>query len=85
MPGDGRDAVLRISEKKYFSVEAFKMRIRFNEKILLLIILNLLIYSYCFAQIDSTKLIIQGKIDELWTSGKLQIGYSFRPACCRSL
>jgi murein L,D-transpeptidase YcbB/YkuD len=52
------------------------MRIRFTEKILLLIILNLLIYSYGFAQIDSTRLIIQGKIDELWTSGKLRIGYA---------
>ncbi len=50
------------------------MRVRSTEKILLLIILNLLIYSFCFAQADSANLIIERKIDELWTTGKLKIG-----------
>jgi murein L,D-transpeptidase YcbB/YkuD len=50
------------------------MRSRFPEKILLLIMLNLLIYSFSFAQADSANLIIEQKIDELWTTGKLKIG-----------
>jgi len=52
------------------------VKIRPPEKILLLIILNLVIYSFCFAQVDSATLIIQEKIDELWTTGKLKIGLS---------
>jgi len=52
------------------------VKIRPPEKILLLIILNLVIYSFCFAQVDSATLIIQEKIDELWSTGKLKIGLS---------
>jgi murein L,D-transpeptidase YcbB/YkuD len=37
-------------------------------------ILFLLISSYSFAQVDSANLIIEEKIDELWTTGKLKIG-----------
>jgi len=50
------------------------VRIRSTKKILMPIMLNLLICSFCFAQADSAKLIIQEKIDELWTTGKLKIG-----------
>ena len=44
--------------------------------LLVLIILNLVIYSFSFAQLDQANLIIQERIDELWTTGKLSIGYS---------
>ncbi len=44
--------------------------------ILVLIFLNLVIYSFSFAQVDSANLIIEEKIDELWTTGKLNIGYA---------
>ena len=35
-----------------------------------------MICSYGFAQVDSAELIIQEKIDELWTTGKLKIGFA---------
>jgi len=44
--------------------------------ILVLIFLNLVIYSFSFAQVDSANFIIEEKIDELWTTGKLNIGYA---------
>ena len=50
------------------------MRIRSFKKLLLLIIVNLLAYSFGFAQADSANLIIEDKIDELWTTGQLKIG-----------
>jgi murein L,D-transpeptidase YcbB/YkuD len=55
-------------------METFKMRIRSTKKALILSILFLLISSYSFAQVDSANLIIEEKIDELWTTGKLKIG-----------
>jgi len=50
------------------------MRIQSAKTILLLIILNLVIYTFSFAQVDSANIIIEEKIDELWTTGKLKIG-----------
>jgi murein L,D-transpeptidase YcbB/YkuD len=43
---------------------------------LISVIFNLTIYSFCFAQADAAAVIIQDKIDELWTTGKLHIGYA---------
>ncbi|MDB4265031.1 hypothetical protein N9893_03095, partial [bacterium] len=50
------------------------MRIQSEKTILLLIIVNLVICTFSFAQVDSANLIIQEKIDELWTTGHLKIG-----------
>lgn len=52
------------------------MNIRPLKIIFVLIPLQLVICSFGFAQVDSTKLIIQEKIDELWTTGKLSIGFA---------
>lgn len=52
------------------------MRIQSVKTTVLLIILNLVIYAFSFAQVDSANLIIEEKIDELWTTGKLKIGYA---------
>ena len=50
------------------------MRVRSISILLILSLLNLFIYSFSFAQVDSASLIIEEKIDELWTTGKLKIG-----------
>ena len=42
--------------------------------ILVLIILNFTICSLGFAQTDAANIIIEDRIDELWTTGKLHIG-----------
>ena len=52
------------------------MRILPAKAVLLPIILNLLLYSFCFAQTDRANVIIEDRIDELWTTGKLNIGYA---------
>ncbi len=52
------------------------MNIRFIKTVLILITINFVIYSACFAQEDSASVIIQQKIDELWTTGELKIGYA---------
>ena len=52
------------------------MRIQPVKTILVLIVLNLVIYTFCFAQVDSANLFIEEKIDELWTTGKLNIGFA---------
>lgn len=52
------------------------MRIKPIKTILVLISLNLVICTFSFAQVDSANLIIEEKIDELWTTGKLNIGYA---------
>jgi murein L,D-transpeptidase YcbB/YkuD len=52
------------------------MRIKPIKTILVLIFLNLVICTFSFAQVDSANLIIEEKIDELWTTGKLNIGYA---------
>jgi murein L,D-transpeptidase YcbB/YkuD len=40
------------------------------------IILTFTIYSFSFAQSNLANVIIEERIDELWTTGKLQIGYA---------
>ena len=50
-----------------------KMKLRILS-ILVLIILNPAIYSFGFAQTDAANIIIENRIDELWTTGKLNIG-----------
>ena len=52
------------------------MRILPAKAVLLPIILNLLLYSFSFAQTDNANVIIEDRIDELWTTGKLNIGYA---------
>ena len=52
------------------------MRILPAKAVLLPIILNLLLYSFSFAQTDHANVIIEDRIDELWTTGKLNIGYA---------
>lgn len=52
------------------------MKIQSVKTILLLLILNLVISTFSFAQVDSANIIIEEKIDELWTTGKLKIGYA---------
>ena len=43
---------------------------------MVLIIINLTLYSFSFAQTDAVNVIIEDRIDELWTTGKLNIGYA---------
>ena len=50
------------------------MRTRPIKTVLVLIILNLVICSFSYAQVEQANLIIQERIDELWTTGKLKIG-----------
>ena len=52
------------------------MNIRHLKLIFILIPLQLVICSIGFAQVDSARLIIQEKVDELWTTGKLKVGFS---------
>jgi murein L,D-transpeptidase YcbB/YkuD len=52
------------------------MRIRPIKTALVLIILNFVIFSFSFAQMEQANVIIGQKIDELWTTGKLNIGYA---------
>jgi murein L,D-transpeptidase YcbB/YkuD len=42
--------------------------------VLISVIFNLTIYSFCFAQADAANIIIANRIDELWTTGKMHIG-----------
>ncbi len=52
------------------------MNIRFIKTVLILITINFVINSACFAQDDQVRTIIQHKVDELWTTGELKIGYA---------
>ena len=52
------------------------MKIRPVKTFLILIILNLMMYSFSFAQVDFANVIIEDRIDQLWTTGKLNIGYA---------
>ena len=52
------------------------MNIRFIKTVLILILINFMLYSACLAQDDSARTIIQHKVDELWTTGELKIGYA---------
>ena len=52
------------------------MNLRLIKILSLLVILTLLFYSLSFARKDPATLIIEERIDELWTTGKLNIGYA---------
>ena len=52
------------------------MKFRPVKTVLILIILNFMMYSFSFAQVDFANVIIEDRIDELWTTGKLNIGYA---------
>lgn len=52
------------------------MGIRSSRIFLMQTIFILVVASFCFAQDDLTSVIIQQKIDELWTTGELKIGYA---------
>lgn len=52
------------------------MKNRLIKTFLILVILSPLIYSLSFAQEELANEIIEEKIDELWTTGKLNIGYA---------
>ena len=52
------------------------MIIRFMKVCLLFLVLALTISSVGFPQTDLARQIIEARIDELWTTGKLQIGYT---------
>ena len=41
-----------------------------------IVILNLTVYAFGAAQEDRAKFIIEQKIDELWTTGKLYVGFA---------
>jgi murein L,D-transpeptidase YcbB/YkuD len=56
--------------------ETYKMNLRLIKILSLLAILTLLFYSLSFARKDPAALIIEERIDELWTTGKLDIGYA---------
>ena len=42
--------------------------------ILISVIFNLTVYSFCFARTDAANAIIEERIDELWTTGELHVG-----------
>ncbi len=52
------------------------MNLRLIKILLLLVILTPLFYSLSFARKAPANLIIEERIDELWTTGKLNIGYA---------
>ncbi len=52
------------------------MRVQTIKAFLLFIVFNFTIYSFCFAQVDLANQIIEKRIDELWTTVKLNIGYA---------
>jgi murein L,D-transpeptidase YcbB/YkuD len=52
------------------------MKIRSIKTVLILILINFVIYSACLAQDDLARTIVQHKVDELWTTGELKIGYT---------
>jgi murein L,D-transpeptidase YcbB/YkuD len=52
------------------------MKIRPVKTFLILIILNLMIYSFSFAQVDYANVIVEDQLDELMTTGNLNIGYA---------
>ncbi|MGD9138658.1 MAG: L,D-transpeptidase family protein [Desulfobacterales bacterium] len=52
------------------------MNLRLIKMLTLLVILTPLFYSLSFADKDPATLIIEEKIDELWTTGTLNIGYA---------
>jgi murein L,D-transpeptidase YcbB/YkuD len=63
-------------KRKYFNKETSKMKIRPAIAFLVLIIINLMICSFSLAQVDLANVIIEEKIDGLWTTGELNIGYA---------
>ena len=44
--------------------------------VLISVIIGLTVHSFCLAQEDTANNIIEARIDELWTTGKLNIGYA---------
>ncbi len=52
------------------------MKMRSVKTLLIPIMLIFTIYSFSFAQVELANVIIEEKIDELWTTGKLNIGYA---------
>ena len=52
------------------------MKMRAVKTILISISIIFTIYSSIFAQVELVNVIIEDKIDELWTTGKLNIGYA---------
>jgi len=52
------------------------MRTTFMMAILVLIISNSVMYNPGLAQVESANIVLEEKIDELWTTGKLKIGYA---------
>ena len=52
------------------------MAVRPVKILLMMFIFNLILFSFCAAQDDPVSDIIQERIDELWTTGKLKIGYA---------
>jgi murein L,D-transpeptidase YcbB/YkuD len=52
------------------------MKYRSAKILLSLIILNLMMYSFSFSQVDLANVIIEERIDELWTTGRLNIDYA---------
>jgi murein L,D-transpeptidase YcbB/YkuD len=52
------------------------IRIQLVKPVLVLTFLIFAIYPFSYAQVDQANLIIEEKIDELWTTGKLKIGYA---------
>jgi murein L,D-transpeptidase YcbB/YkuD len=56
--------------------ETIVMRIPGTKAFFTFILINLTIYSLAFAQTDLANTIIEERIDELWTAGELNIGYT---------
>jgi len=52
------------------------MRTKIVMPILVLIIFNFVMYNPGLAQVESANIILEEKIDELWTTGKLKIGFA---------
>ena len=49
------------------------MKFRYSFAVIV-VIFNLIICSFCFADVDDANVIIEDRMDELWTNGKLHIG-----------
>jgi murein L,D-transpeptidase YcbB/YkuD len=52
------------------------MAIRSRKTLFALAVLKLVISSLCFAQVDLANVIVEEKMDELWTTGELHVGYA---------
>ena len=58
------------------NIMTIKMIGRVLKAFLIFNILTFAIYSFSFAQSNLANVIIEERIDELWTTGKLKIGYA---------